>query len=48
MATRNLAVIPLMYLNALLPAIVGLVLILYGHRILRRRVASIPASEAAA
>ena len=48
MATRNLAVIPLMYLNALLPAIVGLVLVLYGHQILRRRAPALPASEAAA
>jgi lipopolysaccharide export system permease protein len=37
LANRNPAVIPLMYLNVLLPAVVGLVLVLYGHRIMRRR-----------
>jgi lipopolysaccharide export system permease protein len=48
LANRNPAVIPLMYLNALLPAVVGLVLVLYGHRILRRRVQLTPASGATA
>jgi lipopolysaccharide export system permease protein len=48
MANRNPSLIPLMYLNALLPAIVGLVLVLYGHQILRRRLAPLPASEATA
>jgi lipopolysaccharide export system permease protein len=47
-ANRNPSLIPLMYLNALLPAIVGLVLVLYGHRILKRRLAPLPASEATA
>jgi lipopolysaccharide export system permease protein len=37
LANRNPALIPLMYLNTLLPAIVGLALVLYGHRFLRRR-----------
>jgi len=36
LATRNLALIPLMWLNVLLPGMVGLALVLYGHRILRR------------
>jgi lipopolysaccharide export system permease protein len=48
LANRNPAVIPLMYLNALLPAVVGLVLVLYGHRILRRRVQLTPARGATA
>ena len=48
LATRNLALIPLMWLNVLLPGVVGLVLVLYGHRILRRRPQAISASEAAA
>ena len=48
LANRNPALIPLMYLNALLPGVVGLVLVLYGHHILRRRPQAIPASEAAA
>ena len=48
MSNRNTAMIPLMYLNALLPAVVGIVLVLYGHRILRRRAVAAPVSEAAA
>ena len=48
LANRNPALIPLMYLNALLPGVVGLVLVLYGHHILRRRPQALPASEAAA
>jgi lipopolysaccharide export system permease protein len=48
LANRNPAMIPLMYLNALLPAVVGLALVLYGHRILRRRGNAMPTSEATA
>jgi lipopolysaccharide export system permease protein len=48
LANRNPTLIPLMYLNALLPGVVGLVLVLYGHHILRRRPQAVPASEAAA
>jgi lipopolysaccharide export system permease protein len=48
LANRNPAVIPLMYLNVLLPAVVGLVLVLYGHRIQRRRVQITSASGATA
>ncbi|HEV2675926.1 MAG TPA: LPS export ABC transporter permease LptF [Aliidongia sp.] len=48
LANRNPAVIPLMYLNVLLPAAIGLGLVLYSHRILRRRAPSGSASEAAA
>jgi lipopolysaccharide export system permease protein len=44
LANRNPAMIPLMYLNALVPATVGLVLVLHGHRILRRRRQMAPAS----
>ena len=48
LANRNPALIPLMYLNALLPALVGLVLVLYGHRFARRRAQAAPAGGVAA
>ena len=48
LATRNLALMPLMWLNVLLPGMVGLALVLYGHRILWRGKQSAQASEAAA